>query len=191
MRNTGRSTRGSGRHGEPAGAPARIRPATVVDAPALGRLHVATWRAAYAHLVPGEVLDAISEEARASRWARILAESPDAALVAEREGELLGFASVGPGRDDDAAPGRTGELYALYVGPVHWGTGVGWRLWRAARQALQADGYDEVTLWVLEGNRRGRAFYERAGFVLDAGSRKTIDFHGVPLPEVRYRAGLG
>ncbi len=167
-----------------------IRPAAVSDAPALARVHVATWRAAYRDLLPEAVLQRLSEEDRTRRWEQILTHSPHGTLVAEGEQELLGFVSFGTSRDSDAVPQQTAELIALYVGPEHWGRGVGWRLWRAAREALEIDEYREITLWVLEGNRRGRTFYERVGFLLDAEGRQTVEIQGVSLAELRYRMPL-
>ena len=43
-----------------------------------------------------------------------------------------------------------------------------------------------VVLWVLEGNNRGRAFYERQGFPVD-GAVTTIRLGGRDLAEVRFR----
>jgi len=171
--------------------PMRIRPAVFADAAALGRVHVAAWRAAYRHLLPARVLDALSEEERARRWERILSTSADGTLVAEVDGGIAGFASIGASRDADAVPGGAGELYALYAVPEWWSRSVGWRLWSAARQLLLEAGFEEATLWVLEGNDRARRFYERAGLVLDPGAVQSVDLHGVTLPEVRYRCRLG
>ena len=51
-------------------------------------------------------------------------------------------------------------------------------------------GHTEVSVWVLDTNQRGRAFYERMGLTLD-GAAKTDTLDGFPLTEVRYRAALG
>ncbi len=50
---------------------------------------------------------------------------------------------------------------ALYVRATAWGTGAGGRLLREALERLREPAYREVTLWVLEGNRRAVGFYER------------------------------
>lgn len=46
-------------------------------------------------------------------------------------------------------------------------------------------------MWVLEENRRGRRFYEGAGFRLDPGAVTMWARDGAELPEVRYRTRLG
>ncbi len=49
-------------------------------------------------------------------------------------------------------------------------------------------GFAPIVLWVIEGNLRGRRFYERAGWAPDGG-RQPIDFDGVMVDEIRYRLG--
>ena len=157
-----------------------IRAGTPVDADAVGRVHVRTWQAAYRHVFPRERLGELSVERRAAQWR----ESPP--LVAEVEGTVVGFVSVGASRDRDA----NGELFAIYVDPDHWGSGVGRALIAAGEQLLRELGYTDVILWVLEDNPRARRFYERAGWRAD-GTSRPITFLGIKVPEVRYRKRLG
>jgi ribosomal protein S18 acetylase RimI-like enzyme len=156
-----------------------IRPATPADAEALARVHVRTWQAAYTHLFPAERLAAISVERRAEQF-RLYPP-----IVAEENGEIVGFVSVGASRDPDA----DGELYAIYVDPAHWRTGVGRALIEAGEAQLGAEDRRDVVLWVLEDNPRARSFYEAAGWQLD-GARRPIEFLGVEVPEIRFRKRL-
>jgi GNAT superfamily N-acetyltransferase len=108
-------------------------------------------------------------------------------LVAVEDDVIRGFASTGPGSDDD---GRScGELLALYVDPDAWGRGVGRRLMSEARAACEADGFTEAVLWVLVGNERGERFYRADGWVTDGGRRRE-EIWGVEVDEVRYRRRL-
>ncbi len=102
-------------------------------------------------------------------------------FVAERAGEVIGFASVGPSRDERGV----GEVYAIYVDPDSWSTGAGRALMARAEEVLR-DRYSQGTLWVLEDNPLARRFYEIAGWVPD-GAHKTEERWGVQAPEVRYR----
>ncbi|HET9289988.1 MAG TPA: hypothetical protein VFQ49_02825 [Actinomycetes bacterium] len=43
-----------------------VRPATVADAPAMGRLHVRAWQAAYRGHMPGDYLDGLRASERAA-----------------------------------------------------------------------------------------------------------------------------
>ena len=159
----------------------RVRAATGADADAVARVQQETWRVAYAHVFPAEGLgeDFIDVE----RWRRRLIDPPPgwSTFVAERDGRLVGFSSVGPSRDE----GGIGELYAIYVDPPEWSTGAGRALLERSEQRL-AEEYHEATLWVLEDNPRARSFYETAGWAPD-GSAKADERWGVRAPEVRYR----
>ncbi len=106
--------------------------------------------------------------------------------VVESEDRVVGFCVVGPPRDEDLAraPGTWFELYSIYLVPEYWGVGLGGRLWEAARSGIPSDA-SGVSLWVLEGNDRARAFYEGQGFRPD-GRRETTTRAGRELPEVRY-----
>lgn len=109
-------------------------------------------------------------------------------LVALADGEVVGFAAVMSSRDDDASP-KCGEVAAIYLYPEVWDRGIGRVLMDAALNRLAADGFTEVTLWVLDGNARAIRFYEHAGFRPD-GARKTDDSRGFALHELRYRRKL-
>jgi ribosomal protein S18 acetylase RimI-like enzyme len=167
-----------------------IRRAATAYARAIAAVHVASWQVAYRGLVPDAVLDGLSVERRERGWRERLGR-PDAGasftLVAERDGAVAGFCSVAaPSRDGDAGE-RTAEVAALYVEPAQWRTGVGATLLRAALDALRADGFDAVTLWVLEDNARGRAFYRRLGFAADGATQELAELEA---REVRLRAAL-
>jgi ribosomal protein S18 acetylase RimI-like enzyme len=81
----------------------------------------------------------------------------------------------------------TGEIRGLYVHPEHWGIGIGGALLRIAEGQLGADGYGEVTLWVLEENVRGRRFYEAAGYHDDASGKRVTARGGRQMGELRMR----
>jgi GNAT superfamily N-acetyltransferase len=161
-----------------------VRPATVADAAAMGRLHVRAWQAAYRGQMPDDYLDGLRASERAAGWERALGRGRDraAVLVAEQDGQVTGFANLGPARDLEGA----GELYAINVDPDRWGTGAGRALLLAAQAELARLGFAETVLWVLPANARARRFYEIAGWVAD-GTERTIEVLGVVVPEVRYR----
>ena len=120
-------------------------------------------------------------------WAGAMAEdiAARAILVAEDDGEIIGFAVAGSGVHGEEA----GELYAINVDPGRWGAGVGGALLRAAEEAVSALGHEEAVLWVLPINDRARRFYESAGWQTD-GAQRTAVVLGVEVPEIRYRRRL-
>jgi GNAT superfamily N-acetyltransferase len=160
----------------------QVRKATVEDAAGIARVQERGWQAAYRHVFPAEELDR-GGFIHADRWTERLVHPPAGwtTFVAERDGVVAGFTSVGPSRDEP----EIGELYAIYVDPEQWSTGTGRALIEHAEQQLRTE-YGEVTLWVLEDNPRARQFYERAGWTVDGG-RKAEARWGVRAPEVRYR----
>jgi GNAT superfamily N-acetyltransferase len=110
--------------------------------------------------------------------------------VSEVGGEVRGWCSTGPTRDEGLDPASVHELWSLYVDPSHWRGGHGAALLSNAVSDARGRGFSEMTLWVLEANPIGRSFYEREGFRPD-GSAKRVCLAGVELPHVRYRLRLG
>ncbi|MDX8143439.1 GNAT family N-acetyltransferase [Lentzea sp. BCCO 10_0061] len=159
----------------PLGDAVTVRPAVVADAPAVASVHVQTWQAAYRGLVPDSVLDGLSVEERTAMWERGIPRG--GVWVGLVDDVVAGFVAVGPSREPDAAF----EVYAIYVLPSAWGTGLGFSLARAALGDEQ-----DVVLWVFDENPRARRFYERLGFRAD-GTVKTETIGGAELKEIRYR----
>jgi GNAT superfamily N-acetyltransferase len=161
-----------------------IREAVRADAEAIARVHVDSWRGAYRGLLPDEVLANLSVERRRRGWESFLGDDASRVLVAEEDGRIVGFASVGPcAEEPDAA-----ELFAIYLDPGYWDRGLGRGLMERAVEAMSGLGHTEAILWVLAANERARRFYEAAGWRTDGGE-KTEEI-GEPVSEVRYRRPL-
>ena len=164
-----------------------VRAAKASDAPAIARVHVDTWRTAYAGILPQGFLDGLSVERREAFWRSTVEQPGDQRLwVAESGGEVVGFASTGPARDEDL-PAGSGELMAIYVAPASWDKGLGAHLFRRAIADLRERGIDPLVLWVLTDNARGRRFYDAMGWAPD-GEVRQLDLGGTPVEEIRYRA---
>jgi GNAT superfamily N-acetyltransferase len=166
-----------------------VRPAVLQDARAIAAVHVATWRDAYAGLLPDDLLDGLNVDERAEVWCGRLAALPAGGfvLVFELDADVLGFVSGGPQRDG----GAVGEVYAIYVDPGSQGRGAGRRLLQAAVDCLTRAGFTEARLWVLAGNHPARGFYESQGWQPDGAEQPwTYPGAGESLPEVRYVANL-
>ncbi len=76
-------------------------------------------------------------------------------------------------------------MTSIYLHPSSWGTGAGRALMTAGLGHLDAAGFGRATLWVLDGNKRARRFYEHGGWRSD-GTTKRDDRWGFTLTEVRY-----
>jgi GNAT superfamily N-acetyltransferase len=172
------------------------------DAEAVASVHVRTWQAGYAGIMPDEVLARLNVAAWAQRRREVGTadrDHPFTTLLAEDGGEVIGFTTFGPYRnnqDRDDLDHGYGEILGMYVHPTHWGGGVGRELMGAAGAELWRRGWTELRLWVLEDNARARRFYERAGLAPD-GERSIYELQRsggrapVALSEIRYSARLG
>lgn len=154
-----------------------IRQAVPDDAEALARLHVDVWEDAYSSLMAVDIFESrrATIPERIEGWRRSLTGSPARTLVAADSHRLVGFASVGPPREDDV--NVEDELWALYVRAPRWGTGVGHALLTGSL------GDRPAYLWVLRGNDRAIAFYRKHRFVEDGRLRS--DEYGTELRMVR------
>ncbi|MGH2447737.1 MAG: GNAT family N-acetyltransferase [Chloroflexota bacterium] len=99
-----------------------IRSAVPNDAAAIARVRVETWRDAYRGLLPDEMLDGLSVDDTASTWRRLLegADPSVLVLVAEVDGEIIGYSNAGPDRtgpDGDSGHGRGASHLPAYFVP--------------------------------------------------------------------------
>ena len=164
-----------------------VRPAIARDARAIAEIHVATWQATYADLMPADYLASISIEKRFAFWREAIEFSDPQLLVATDGEKIVGFVGFDRSRDT-GSKSSTGEIWAMYVSPEHWGKGLGLALWDGAREGLKEEGCTHVTLWVLLKNERALRFYEDgAGFKREMPSLKTVAFGSVRLEEIRLK----
>ncbi len=167
-----------------------IREMTLDDCPHVAEIRVRGWQSAYQGLIPQSYLDGLSvAEDTARRRAFFERGDGDVVnLVAERQGELVGWACHGPYRDGEVRTGEI-ELYAIYVRPDRVGSGIGRALLTESVARCVAAGHERMLLWVLEENAPARRFYERSGFGPD-GAEEPFEVDGVAIPEVRYARSL-
>jgi GNAT superfamily N-acetyltransferase len=162
-----------------------IRLASQSDVEAIARVHVKTWQSAYRGHMPDAHLDSLDTSERAAMWSKALGEQSTLVLVATSGDTLVGFCSLQPSRDADAAP-TLREIVAIYVDPAFCRCGFGSSLIEGIVEWARPRNFAELTLWVLTDNAPARQFYEARGFNID-GHTKTDDRWGFPLRETRYR----
>ncbi len=159
-----------------------VRPAVVADAAVLADIHVSSWQAIYHGIFEEVFLEGLDREGRADWFEKAVGRGT--LIVVEPDDAPLGFCMYGESHEDGWA-----EVLSIYVHPDHWGKGHGHRLLRRAEVELASLGFDQVLLWVLDGNERGRHFYERQGWTL--GSRiKLEEIGGIQVTQVRYEVFL-
>lgn len=167
------------------------RCASIDDASSIARIQVAAWRAAYAQDMPREYLERMNAEDRAQRWRKALSDGNRRILVSiDETGVPAGFCVFGSYRGA-AADAGLGELIALNVLPSAWRKGHGRELCQSVLGHARETGWDRLYLWVLKGNSRALAFYERQGFHPDGTERRDAQLTGFELHELRYAIQVG
>src|SRR5690349_8653091 len=179
-------------------AEADVRPAEPADAAEIARIQVATWRLAYAEVLPPEVLAGLDTEAVAKEWRDTIQHGPASVFVAFEGGWTVGFCAAGPAPAEEAASAdgtapadlATVVLVSALVVEARWGRrGHGGRLLASAGAAARAGGATRGICWVPEADEVALAFYRRAGWAND-GTVRTLDAGGRAVREVRLTGGL-
>jgi [ribosomal protein S5]-alanine N-acetyltransferase len=143
-----------------------VRDARPADAERIATIARASWTDTYRDIFEPAFIERFLAEhydpaALASQAENAAAADDAHFLAAERNGEVVAFAQYGVG-------GRGPELFRIYADPAHYGTGAGHALLEELHRHL--DG--RVASYVLDvhsRNDRGRAFYDRHGFVIVGG----------------------
>ncbi|MFF3705294.1 GNAT family N-acetyltransferase [Streptomyces phaeochromogenes] len=168
-----------------------VREMALADCPRVAEIRVRGWQTAYQGMMPQAYLDGLDPAADVERLrarfegAGVGVES----LVAEWDGDVVGWACHGPYRDGEVRTADA-ELYAIYVATDRLAHGVGRALLRESVARCTAAGHGRMLLWVLRENASARRFYEKAGFAPD-GAEEPFEVEGVEVPEVRYARVLG
>ena len=166
----------------------QVRPAQASDASHITDVHAASSHAAYEGLVQ-EAPKVPPLEQRRAFWRDAIEYGEPLVQVAAAGGQVVGFVGYDRSRDPKSKS-TTGEIWALYVDPAHWGRGAGLALWDAAREGLMEEGCTEVTMWVPLCNERAMRFADHAGFKRELNTAKTALVGGVKLEEIRLRRAL-
>jgi ribosomal protein S18 acetylase RimI-like enzyme len=143
-----------------------IRPAAPADAQALGRLGALLVRTHY-DFDPKRFIPATprTEQAYAGFLGSQLEDPDILVLVAERNGEVVGYTYAGvEGNDYMSLRGPAGVLHDIVVDPAHREQGIGRLLLDATLEALEAKGAPRVVLQTAERNEAAQGLFANAGF---------------------------
>lgn len=159
-----------------------VRLAEPGDAEDIARVHTDVWAHTYSDLVAPEVLEQhLSIENATTRWSSRLEQatedSPPVWVGIDEHDAIVALGCSGPPRDADQS--AAWELWAINVLPEAQGTGLADML----MERLVGD--NAAYLWVMEGNVRAIAFYERHGFELDGMRKIDEDFGTVDVRMTR------
>ncbi len=138
-----------------------------------------SWKYAYKDILPQDYLDSIPE----GKWVSGIGKPGMSNLVATEAGKMIGTASFC--RSRRPAYSEYGEIVSIYLAPDYIGKGYGGPLLGRCVEELHRLGFGKVLLWVLEGNRRARGFYQKNGFVC-SGVYRDDNIGGRDVREVLY-----
>lgn len=144
-----------------------LRPATLADAPALAKLGVETFVAAFGDLyTPKDLADFIAEVHNPDAVAGEIAGDSCTHRLAEVDGALVAFCKLRypshyTAYSDARDPIELGQLYAL---PGHTGTGIGAKLMDWTLEVARERAHDAILLSVYAENFGAQRFYQRYGF---------------------------
>lgn len=131
-----------------------IRAGGPADVEALVTIQREASVAGFANVFPPERYPYPTDEVR-ELWRETVVDPNVDVYVAESDAVAIGTVTV-----------DTEFLRQLYVLPAHWGTGIGSALLQRGLERMRERGATQAKLWTLEGNERGRRFYEHRGWTL-------------------------
>ncbi len=147
-------------------APVVVRRASRADIAAIGRLGALLVRTHH-EFDPQRFIEATAQtEQGYGSYLGTQLRTPDViVLVAERNGEVLGYTYAGiEGMDYMALRGPAGALYDIVVDPDHRGLGLRRPLLDAVIAELETAGAPRVVLSTAERNEAAQRLFARAGF---------------------------
>lgn len=156
------------------------------DAPLVARLHISGWQDGYADLLPQSYLNSLDIKERTQRWRKSLSEGSVLwiAKYADEPAALIGFGA--PLNPIPYGLSGCGEVTMIYTLGKFYRHGIGNILFNHARTSLKSQGFKGLYLWVLEGNIKGRSFYEKMGGSPVYNAFQITDIDGVSFKEMAY-----
>lgn len=159
------------------------------DAQTIVDLHAAATQAAYAGIVPDELLNAVPAAKRLANWRDAIEFGDPQVQLAELDGTPVGFVAYDRSRDKGSKP-TVGEIWAIHVLPAHWSRGAGLALWDAAREGLEDEDCTSVTVWVPLRNERALRFFDLAGFKRELTTARTTPMGSIRIEEMRLKRAI-
>ncbi|MFC3299343.1 GNAT family N-acetyltransferase [Arthrobacter agilis] len=154
----------------------RVRPAQLVDVPAIAQVHVDAWAETYRGLIADQILDDPTFfSARERQWTTALTDprfSSHRVAVAEQGDLITGIAMSGPTAEEPDVL----HLCVLYLLRQWHRSGSGTDL----LEAVLAPG-EAATLWVADPNPRAQAFYRKHRFEADGVEKVEDDLKEVHM----------
>jgi ribosomal protein S18 acetylase RimI-like enzyme len=151
----------------------QIRQARSADEKALKQIDLATWTTD-----SSPAPSVLRDRPFFGAWAQ-----PEDVLVAEDDGLVVGYVTLGQGLDLPSHQ-HVLDVTGLAVDPAQQGRGVGHRLLAACVEQARARGARKLSLRVLGTNGRARQLYESSGFRVEGVLRGEFRLDGRYVDDV-------
>ncbi len=149
---------------------------TESDCKEVAGLYVAAWKEGYKGLLPQNYLDELTPD-------KINHVIDDGSFVV-LDGERIAAHCHARAAAEPEWRGW-GEIHTMYTHPDYWRKGYGTAVFKCAEEWLYERGFNEVYLYVLEGNERAERFYKAQGFFPNGGTL-CCEIAGIVVTDNRY-----
>jgi len=172
-----------------------VRPAGLLDAPAIAAIQQECWQQLYGPVWPA-LAELLEGGPVAGTWGEAIAmadaspESPYHVLVAlDATERVVGFTALAPSFDADSEPGSS-ELTALFVSPDCQRQGHASRLVSAVAAVGRASKVKRLVCWVYDQDYMRQRFLKQLGFGADGSTRTWQTPAGDLINEARWGTRL-
>ena len=107
-------------------------------------------------------------------------------LLAERDGDIVGFGWMKPAADDYLDASVDSEITGMYVHPSAAGSGIGSQLYDRLERLAREQGSSSIGLW---SSLNAVSFYERHGYT--RAMQRALEYpNGIEIPVVEMQKRL-
>ena len=158
------------------------------DAPAIARVHIDSWRAAYKDILLEDGVNRLDHVRVTESFRKSISFGAEDIYIVENSGHVAGFIALIGHHHEHADEETVTGLCTIYLAPEYWRKGIGRLLYQEGENILKSRGCTEIAFWVFAGNVRARRFYEAMGFATD-GEAQVLNM-GAPVTAVHYRKDI-
>ena len=160
-----------------------VRSAVAEDAAAISEIYALSWKTAYRGIVPQPYLNELKLDFWQSKFQNWINNNEMEADLLCADSTPVGCVAYRKARDSKYAD--WGEIVSIYIHPDYFRKGYGKTLMDTALKNLNASGYQDCYLWVLDENTNAQQFYKKNGFTGN-GDKCECEIMGKQLTDLRY-----
>jgi len=137
-----------------------IRKNELKDQGQMARIKIDGWKMAYDKIIQSKYLNELDYHAQKERYISSFSDYKDLVLVADRDGEILGYSCFSY---CDRSGKYDSELVSLYIKKCESGRGIGSNLLIETAKELYNNGKKNMIVWCFADNQNAIRFYEGLG----------------------------